>query len=72
MQWGAFNCTNLIQLGSRCRGLQQKKNAPLIIQASVNPHQNFLGPKVLGAIYRDVSGIGAHTHLFYIWIIVMM
>jgi len=50
---GAFNCTNLIQLEAVVEAATEK-NAPLIIQASVAPSK-FLGPKVLGAIYRTLA-----------------
>jgi tagatose 1,6-diphosphate aldolase GatY/KbaY len=50
---GAFNCTNLIQLEAVVEAATEK-NAPLIIQASVTPSK-FLGPKVLGAIYRTLA-----------------
>jgi ketose-bisphosphate aldolase len=50
---GAFNCTNLIQMEAVVEAAIEK-NAPLIIQASVAPSK-FLGPKVLGAIYRTLA-----------------
>lgn len=50
---GAFNCTNLIQMEAVVEAATEK-NAPLIIQASVAPSK-FLGPKVLGAIYRTLA-----------------
>lgn len=50
---GAFNCTNLIQLEAVVEAATEK-NAPLIIQVSVAPSK-FLGPKVLGAIYRTLA-----------------
>ena len=50
---GAFNCTNLIQLEAVVEAATEK-NAPLIIQTSGTPSK-FLGPKVLGAIYRTLA-----------------
>ena len=50
---GAFNCTNLIQMEAVVEAAIEK-NAPLIIQASVAPSK-FLGPKVLGAIYKTLA-----------------
>ncbi len=50
---GAFNVTNLIQLEAVVDAAVAK-NAPLIIQTSVTPSK-FLGPEVIGAIYRTVA-----------------
>jgi tagatose 1,6-diphosphate aldolase GatY/KbaY len=57
---GAFNCTNLIQMGAVVEAAVELK-APLIIQASVAPSK-FLKPQVVAAIYKTL----AQT-----WIIVM-
>ena len=50
---GAFNITNLIQMEAVVEAAVNKK-APLIIQTSVAPSK-FLGPRVLGAIYKTLA-----------------
>ena len=50
---GAFNCTNLIQMGAVVEAATEKK-APLIIQCSVAPSQ-FLKPRVVAAIFRTLA-----------------
>jgi ketose-bisphosphate aldolase len=50
---GAFNCTNLIQMGAVVEAAVEEK-APLILQASVAPSK-FLGPQVIGAIYKTLA-----------------
>ena len=50
---GAFNITNLIQMEAVVEAAVNKK-APLIIQTSVTPSK-FLGPRVLGAIYKTLA-----------------
>jgi ketose-bisphosphate aldolase len=50
---GAFNCTNLIQMGAVVEAAVELK-APLIIQASVAPSK-FLQPQVVAAIYKTLA-----------------
>jgi ketose-bisphosphate aldolase len=50
---GAFNITNIIQMKAVVDAAIEK-NAPLIIQTSVAPAE-FIGPKVLVAIYRVIA-----------------
>ncbi len=50
---GAFNITNIIQMGAVVEAAVEKK-APLIIQTSVTPSQ-FLGRDVLVAVYRTLA-----------------
>jgi tagatose 1,6-diphosphate aldolase GatY/KbaY len=50
---GAFNCTNLIQMGAVVEAAVELK-APLIIQASVAPSK-FLKPQVVAAIYKTLA-----------------
>jgi ketose-bisphosphate aldolase len=50
---GAFNCTNLIQMGAVVEAATEKK-APLILQCSVAPSK-FLNPRVVAAIYRTLA-----------------
>jgi tagatose 1,6-diphosphate aldolase GatY/KbaY len=50
---GAFNCTNLIQMGAVVEAAVEMK-APLILQASVAPSK-FFSPKVVAAIYRTLA-----------------
>jgi tagatose 1,6-diphosphate aldolase GatY/KbaY len=50
---GAFNCTNLIQMGAVVEAAVELK-APLILQASVAPSK-FLKPQVIAAIYKTLA-----------------
>lgn len=50
---GAFNITNIIQMEGVLEAAVLK-NSPLIIQTSVTPSK-FIGPKVLGAVYRALA-----------------
>ena len=50
---GAFNCTNLIQMGAVVESAVELK-APLILQASVAPSK-FLSPQVIAAIYKTLA-----------------
>jgi tagatose 1,6-diphosphate aldolase GatY/KbaY len=50
---GAFNCTNLIQMGAVVESAVELK-APLILQASVAPSK-FLSPRVIAAIYKTLA-----------------
>jgi len=50
---GAFNCTNLIQMGAVVEAAVEL-NAPLIVQASVAPSK-FLKPQVIAAIYKTLA-----------------
>jgi ketose-bisphosphate aldolase len=50
---GAFNCTNLIQMGAVVEAAIELK-APLIVQASVAPSK-FLKPQVIAAIYKTLA-----------------
>ena len=50
---GAFNCTNLIQMGAVVEAAVELK-APLIVQASVAPSK-FLKPQVVAAIYKTLA-----------------
>lgn len=50
---GAFNITNIIQMKAVVDAAIEK-NAPLIIQTSAAPAE-FIGPKVLVAIYRVIA-----------------
>ena len=52
---GAFNCTNLIQMGAVVEAAVELK-APLIVQASVAPSK-FLKPQVIAAIYKTLAEI---------------
>jgi tagatose 1,6-diphosphate aldolase GatY/KbaY len=66
---GAFNCTNLIQMGAVVEAAVELK-APLIIQASVAPSK-FLQPQVVAAIYKKPWRKRPRFRSVYTWIIVM-